>query len=275
MDTIPHDRPLSERRLVVYRKILADGGFRPVTWAKCRCKETGATYRVNGKHTSVMLSSMASIPEFYVTVESYEAETLEDVAKLYSTFDSQAQTRTAKDVYLSFAGTVPELRNVPGSLINVATSGICYGKFGDKIYSMTAPERGEVILDHVEFLTWLNDIMRPNVGNNSQIERMLKRSSVIAAMLLTWDKDPKKATEFWEAVRDETGPSPEDPDRRLARFLVVTAVNRGPGSRRNMMNRVDTREMFVKTLKWWNAWREGEKPKNVHYNPDHELPKAV
>lgn len=34
MDPAPHDRPLSERRLQVYERLLNEGRFRPVTWAK-------------------------------------------------------------------------------------------------------------------------------------------------------------------------------------------------------------------------------------------------
>src|SRR4051812_22803639 len=87
MEAAPHDRPLSERRLQVYEKLLYMGEFRPVTWASAYCVETGETYRVNGKHTSIMLSGLEVLPDFFVTIEEYECDTLQDVAKLYSTFD--------------------------------------------------------------------------------------------------------------------------------------------------------------------------------------------
>ena len=56
MDPAPNDRPLSEKRLQVYRRILADHQFRPCVWASVFCKDTNCDYRVNGKHTSLMLS---------------------------------------------------------------------------------------------------------------------------------------------------------------------------------------------------------------------------
>lgn len=37
MEPAPHDRPLSERRMQVYERILKDGSFRTVTWASVHC----------------------------------------------------------------------------------------------------------------------------------------------------------------------------------------------------------------------------------------------
>src|SRR5262249_19606940 len=108
MDPCPHDRPLSERRLSAYRALFLEGTFRPCTWARAYCEETRGWYRVNGKHTSTILSMMENIPEFYVTVEEYQCDSLNDVARLYATFDSKLQSRNARDIYISFAGTVPE-----------------------------------------------------------------------------------------------------------------------------------------------------------------------
>src|SRR5262252_2702873 len=83
MDPPPHERPLSERRLAVYEKLIRQGHFRPVIWATARCKETHGTYRVNGQHTSTLLSGLEDIPEFWAVIERYQCDTLEDVAKLY------------------------------------------------------------------------------------------------------------------------------------------------------------------------------------------------
>ena len=71
MENCPHERPLSERRLMVYEKLLKAGNFRPVTWATALCKETGMMYRVNGHHISTMISGLENIPDFYVIIERY------------------------------------------------------------------------------------------------------------------------------------------------------------------------------------------------------------
>jgi hypothetical protein len=270
MEAPPHDRPLSERRMMIYRRMFNDGLFRPVTWAKCLCKDINATYRINGKHTSILLSSMESIPEFYVTIESYQADDLEDVARLYSTFDTQVQLRTARDINRSFAASVAELRDMPANIINVAVTGISYARNLEMTYSLTPAERAELLLDHVEFVVWLHDI----ISIQTVSPKFLHRGAVVSAMLMTYDKNHKAATEFWTAVRDETGQTPDLPDRKLAKWLSQFNVNFGGGAQKPRTRKAENKEFLARALHAWNAWRKG-KSTELRYYPDAEIPAAV
>lgn len=271
MEPAPQDRPLSERRLEVYGKMLANGEFRPVTWAKAYCKEVKGEYRVNGKHTSTLLFGMDRIPEFYVTVEEYECDVLEDVARLYATFDSRMQTRTAHDINFSFAGTDPKLASLPHRTINLAVSGMAY--VFDPHSRETPPEKAERLLEYPEFVVWMDDILAGDrTDPKRQNSKHLARQAVIAAMFSTYQRSPEDATVFWNAVRDETGESPQCPDRKLARFLMTTGVNMGGGV--NRVKKVGTREMYAKSIHGWNAWRKDE-PTSLRYYEDAELPKAM
>src|SRR5262249_38333122 len=120
MERLPRERPMSERRLMVYRRILAAGDFRPVTWARAWCKDESVMYRVNGQHTSTLLmgviESDQELPPFFVTVERYECDTMEDVARLYATFDSSIGSRNSTDIILSFASTMPEINGLPSKV---------------------------------------------------------------------------------------------------------------------------------------------------------------
>lgn len=279
MEPAPNDRPLSERRLQVYQKLLAEGQFRPVTWASALCEETGDLYRVNGKHTSIMLSGLEEMPEFFITIEEYECDTLEDVAKLYATFDSAMQSRTARDIYMSFAATVSELKNVPIKAIQSAVTGIAMHKMGLEAYSRAQPvERAEHLLDHPEFVIWLAELMQgghsySETGSRSKQRcAHLLRQPVVAAMFATWSKAKQQASEFWSTVRDETGVSPTTPDRKLARFLVTTSMTRGgSGTYRGKLKAAGTREIYVKCLHAWNAWRKGEST-NLNYYAEAKIP---
>lgn len=267
MDAPPQDRPLNERRLMVYRKMLANESFRPVAWATCRCKETGGTYRINGKHTSTLLSSLETIPEFYAVVERYEAETLEDVARLYSTFDSKTQSRTASDINRAFAASVPELAILPTSLISLAVTGISYATWQDAYSSRVPAERAELMLDHVDFVLWLNDM----IGGKKETYRHLYRGPVVSAIFLTWQKSRKDAQAFWLAVRDETGESPSLPDRRLAKWLSTMNISFGMHSQGPSSRRSTPREFFVRCLHAWNAWRKGQAT-DLKYFPNAKVP---
>lgn len=284
MDPAPHDRPLSERRLQVYTRQFKDGLFRPCTWASAICKETGGVYRVNGKHTSTLLSGLDQLPEYYVTIEEYECDTLEDVAKLYATFDSNLQSRTARDIYLSFAATVTELNDLPANVIVLAVTGMSVSK--GKTYLNPAgttttrgqpADRAEVLLDHPEFVLWLHSVLSAGPDNprgrdgRSQSKHM-QRAPVVGAMFDSWNKAKTAATEFWSAVRDESGDSPQKPDRKLARYLLTAGVDMGAGVR-SRLRTVTPREMYVKCLHAWNAWRKGETT-NLNYYADKEVPTA-
>lgn len=250
MESVPRDRPLKETRLMVYSRLITDNQFGPVTWAKARCKETNCVYRVNGKHTSTLFSRMEPMPQLYVTVQSYECDTLDDVAKLYSTFDSKMQTRNANDIAMSFAGTVPELAILSRRLISHAVAGLAYREWQDESSGKQPQERAELLLEHSQFVVWLDEFFRGTAAYAH-----LDRAPVIAAMLGSYAKSQARSIQFWTTVRDETGESPNMPDRKLAKFLLTKSLS-GTGT---MPSRIVTRrEMYVKCIHAWNAWKKGE-----------------
>lgn len=271
MDEVPGDRALSEARLNAYRRMLNEGTFRPVTWAKCYCKETESTYRINGKHTSTLLSSLEVIPEFYATIEHYTADTMEDISRLYATYDSKLQSRTNFDINRAFASNIPEYANISMRLINTVISGIGYAKWQEGYWRKTAMERAEVILDEVEFVLWVASIMGSPYTNKAE---HMERAPVIAAMYFTWNKSHRDATTFWTAVRDETGDKPGMPDRVLARFLLSTGVDRGTSTQDKKKRGADRRTFLVKCIHAWNAWRRNQTT-DLKYHPDAKVPAAV
>lgn len=265
MDPAPHDRPLSEVRLKVYEKIIMAGGFRPVDWAAAYCKDTGSTYRVNGKHTSTLTSGMGldAVQDLYAVVSYYECDTLEDVARLYSTYDSKTQSRTANDINQSFASCVPQLEGVDSRTINLCTGAIWYSQILEAYKNMQQAERAEALLEHHDFVVWVYDLLGRNTSGKGKTAH-LKRMPVIAAMYSTWNKAPQVAKRFWEAVRDETGARPEEPSRKLAKFLLLNSTLNMRGDGKSGRYRVKEREFFVKSVHAWNAYRTDE-PTNLNY----------
>lgn len=255
MEPAPQDRPLSERRLQVYERVAREGGFRPCIWAKALCAETDQFYRVNGKHTSTLFSTLdlKELPELFAVVEEYTCDTLEDVARLYATFDSQIQSRNTGDINRAFAATIPELKDIPRLHINLIVSALAADKFGIRIYgSKQAAERAELLFDNVDFALWANEIITPKDA------AILRRVPVVAAMKGTYVKSKKAAEEFWCAVRDQTGPSPNTADRKLAKYLMTTNAIQATESARRQRYLADAREFYVKCIHAWNAWRKNE-----------------
>lgn len=274
MDPVPHDRPLNPKRVEAYRKMLAVGLFRPVQWATVHCNETQATYRVNGKHTSNLFAEYEDLPQsVYATIEHYHCDDLDDVARLYATFDSRTQVRTTNDINRAFAAIDPELSELPTKIINLCVTAIAYCKHGDNYAQIPAAERAECLLDEQNkaFVAWVHAVLG-NSGNR-EASRLLWRSSVVAAMHASYQKSRRDANEFWLAVRDGTGSTPKTPDRVLNRFLLGKAVL-GSKTARHSSGLVSPREMFVKCLHAWNAWRR-DTTTDLKYHAQAKIPAAV
>lgn len=279
MEEVREDRPLKERRLMVYRKVLQAGEFRPVNWAKVFVKEMNQEYRVNGKHTSTVFaeSDLSKCQKIIVVVEDYEVDTIEDAAKLYATFDSNLQVRNQSDVNRMFAASIPELKDRSQKFINLLVGAINYftnpglNTATDNSNRVTAAERAECMFDEIEFAEWLFEIIGEN---NYERERHLFRVPVIAAMRGCWGKSKSAATEFWKAVRDETGENPNLPDRKLAKWLTLMRVKGGGDGRTPSRFKVMPREFYVKCIHAWNAWRKKEST-NLQYFAAAKIPSFV
>lgn len=268
MDPAPDDRPLSENRLAVYRRIIAEGNFRPCQWAAAYCKETGGTYRVNGKHTSTLMATLDPLPELYAVVEYYECDTLHDISRLYSTYDSKIMSRNAADIYHSFAACVPALKDVSRQTIERVPSAICYATVKEGLKNTQPQDRAEALIEYPDFAIWVDKI----VGRSGAINGHLRRVPVMAAMFLTYRKAPRIALDFWTAVRDETGPTPDCPDRKLARWLILNSNNVTTRQATKLARfRIHDREYFVKCIHAWNAYRAGETTR-LNYHAKAELP---
>jgi hypothetical protein len=275
MDPVPHDRTLNPKRVEAYRKMLAAGLFRPVHWATVHCSETQSTYRANGKHTSNLFAEYENLPQpVYAIIEHYHCDDLDDVARLYATFDSRSQVRNTNDINRAFAAVDPELSELPSKIISLCVTAISYYRWGDSYSQKPAADRAECLLeeDNKKFVTWVYSILR---ASDIDSARLLWRSPVVAAMYASYQKSKRAANEFWLAVRDGTGATPKVPDRFLHRFLLSKAVNTGRGAAgRRGRDLAGPREMYVKCLHAWNAWRRGLTTE-LKYHAQAKIPAAV
>lgn len=275
MEPAPRDRPLSEKRLQVYRRILKDGNFRPVTWASVWCKETNCLYRVNGKHTSVMLGTTEKLPEFYVILERWQCDTLNDVAALYGTYDSNLSSRTSNDINMSFASAIPELRDMQPKYVNLTVSAASFIRWEEgERYKVPAAERAEQLVERSDFCIWLRKVCGSvDTKSNTAPAKHILRSPVVCAMMATYDRSSTRgaATDFWTQVKTESAANRDDPTRVLARYLVRVVMGSSRGSEKKVAGH---REVYVKCLHAWNAWRNGEAT-SLNYHASANIPALV
>lgn len=254
------DRPLNERRITHYLAELAEGRFRSPEWATAKSLESGGRFRVNGQHTSTMFSRMDAVPELSAVVSHYKCDTDVDVCTLWGTFDSKSVTRSVLDINHAFSSIVPEFADVPSKIINVCVSGINfhesggeYGMMNKRAYSV----RSRAMIDNQDFVRFVRSL---DIADNDNAH--IRKTGVVAAMFGTWLKSKPKCGQFWRAVRNEDGASPNLPDRVLAKWLRSVPAY-GTGRTRS----VAPREMYAKCIMAWNAWREGVTLVSLKYGP--------
>lgn len=277
MDAAPSDRPVKPRIIESIRRCVEEGTFRTCEWASVYCKETKKEYRVNGKHTSTVLSGMnGQSPHPNVVLSRFECDKVEDVARLYSTFDTRLSVRSTGDINRIYAASNPELAHIRSGIITACVYGMSYAMWGEAYQSKLADERAELLLTNVEFVKFV-DRLTDVPGRRGKVARgfdHIKRGPVFAVMFRTFEKSKSDSKKFWEEVRDETGADPEMPTRVLAKWLRGVSVRGTNG--RGLLGKVkkDTtlpRDMFVKCIHAWNAWRTNSAT-DLKYYPKADIP---
>lgn len=267
MEPAPNDRPLRESRMQVLRNVIKEGQFRTGEWASVTCKETGKEYRVNGKHTSTILNEMnGEFQPIHITLARFEADTLEDVARLYGTFDTKESTRSVGDISRSVAAANTDLATIPTKTINLAVVGLAFEQWGLNMHKQQPLQRCLLMLDSPDVVLFIDGLFHGDYKH-------ISRGPVVAAIVKTYRKHQGQAEQFWEAVRDGDG-KVGSPERTLEKFLNRCTVNLGGGSIPKGKKIVGFKECHTKCLHAWNAWRR-DTTTDLKYFENAPIPAAV
>jgi hypothetical protein len=224
----------------------------PLTWAVAYCEEDGNTYRVNGQHTTKLLSSYPfdKIAHLYVHVHRFTCKTLNDVAALNGCYDAPMSAKTANDTYKSFAASEQRLDAVSDTLINNAAAALAMAILNDVASKdTTAEQRAKLVLENVDFTLWF-----PQFLCNKADYKLMRRSAVIAAMYDTYMASVEKATVFWSLLRSGNEPA-SSPVGRLREFLMTYKC----GSRQAERQATATTPAIMRDIcvDLWGKWLDG------------------
>jgi hypothetical protein len=258
MTPAPGDRGLRPKRYEKHKRAHERGHLRSPSWCKAYCRETKETYRCNGNHTSRLFLDLGEDElrrrQYEVFVEVFECDTLQDVAHLYNTYDSPATIRNQADMTQAYAASNSHLSTISRRKINAFVSGLAYA-YGPLPGMCSSAE----LLDGNELVVlWLDQFF---VGSSPITKAMFKKA-VISAMILTYERDRAASDHFWRAVRDGYEANPIAASRTLQLFLL-SASN------------FDPREVHVKCIHAWNAYRRGETLAILKFHPSAPNPKPI
>jgi hypothetical protein len=254
MKSIPRERPLSPIRLQrLYRKISESGSI-VFFWASAVCD--GVEYRVNGQHSSFLLSTHPNIidEDMRASCQVYHCENMQAVVDLYQMFDHSDQSRTASDANQAQASIYPELEGVNRRVINLCVTVFAREKWGIRYAHIPKEHRSKLLGDNLDFVRFLQDVRTATKGG----WKLLKRGPVVAAMFQTWKKNRRESMKFWCLVASGEGPRADSPDRKLNAYLLSTGVNSGRGKSTKGINGSEPFDvMLARCVTAWNAWRKG------------------
>lgn len=269
MERAPHDRELQPRRLEHITRIINEGRLRPPEWVCAYCTATGVTYRINGKHTSTVISGLNKIPDYLKAITSkYECQTLEDVADLYATFDAKFTTRSVRDIYTVFGQSHPDLVEVQSHVLAICAAGIAYSTYENGATRVPTEEKARKLLEYSDFVLFV-----ASLSIRAAEYRWLARSSVVAAMHKTWQKSKTGCVSFWKSVRDGDDPDPQSSSRVLQRWLMTSSLS-SKSAVFTEGSRVTDHEMLSRCILAYNSWRKG-KALETRYYADKPTPEVA
>ena len=254
------ERPIKKMRLRELEDKLDLGLFYAPRWSFAEFE--GRRYRVNGQHSSLMLSETRKFPDsMQVVWDEFLADSLEDVADLFSQFDPRLCVRSRGDVVGAHGSCHKELEEVTPSKLVKIMGGVTYGLTdGVGVRSVSDNNKGRMVHEHTAFASWVNQFLG---------KLWTFKTPVIAVMFRTYSVDAMVAKCFWQDVYDESAPDNDDPTRVLANFLRDNMKGRNFNGRG-----FDSKAFYCKCIHAWNAYRSGKKTK-LNYFPNAVIPKVL
>jgi hypothetical protein len=223
---LPGEREVKRQRVKFLQGLLDHNAFAAPSWARGRCLEDGLMYRLDGQHSSAMLSELdeRDIPlGLMIQMATWEFDTVSrDAVDLFNMFNNPRSARTNEDVMGVFRAGVPALSHLSRKfLVNVA-NGIHVRETekwedGDEDALGPYPPRDHGLYygaeQSVAVALWLSRFQ----GTKNQ--SFLTQPAILAEMIHEWAVNEALATTFWTVVFTEFGEhDPSHPARVLAEF---------------------------------------------------------
>ncbi len=257
LEASPTERTLDPGRIKMLRERAEAGQLISFQWSTARLGEH--RYRMNGQHSSEMLSALNGIfPEgLKVHIDDYHVDDRDSLALLFRQFDNRKSGRTPNDVSGAYQGLYDDLRDVSRKAAKIAVEGVAWydrhieglpAPSGDDIYTLF----GQANLHG--YIRWIGDLFSIKTPE-------LYRQTVVAGMYGTYTKNEAEARKFWaEVVRGGAEYEENHPTTVLDAWL--RQVKEDEKSRRDMK----PGNYYQAVVYAWNAFREGKSLTTIKFD---------
>lgn len=241
-------RPINQRHLEQIKRALTENSFRTgsiaVVFLKNE-KNKKIKLLVNGQHQLKSIIDLNSM--MIANLEEIECDSWEDVAEVYSTYDQGG--RGLYDLINPYSDALGI--QWPTTLTRLILSG---GLYKDGRIGWDRQRKVACLHDYLKIGDFIFSIFSVNGKIDWKDCSHISRRVVIAAMMVTAEKNREAARNFWTDVRDGVDVKKTDAARTLRDFLMGFSIDHGRGSQYS--KKATEKEVYRKCLVGWNAFRK-------------------
>jgi len=242
----------------------ADIGIAHCTW-------NGKAVMVNGQHICTM--ALRSEVAVYATIEHAYCDNDRQLADYYAQFDSQASSRTLRELVDIRAVALSLTNQVHVTIPRRVVSGAVFNIPGAPKWS--AERKAQLLDTRYDLCIATDRLLQTDMPGWTAVAKHFGRNAAWASLERTYIADKKTECanywfEFWRDVLYGTGLAPDMSRLHLRDFLIL-AKERGRGYRGT---RICDREVLQKCMRAWNLFMRDEPCFRLIYSPTQPIPPA-
>ena len=241
LNRFEHQRSICPKRLANLERVMKEGLFTDAAIIVAS-NGSGQDFLLNGQHCSTGVRNTGI--SVNITLLQYACKDKAEMSHLFRQIDDGMNTRSILEVLnveRNIIGKGYWLRTTAPLLVTaVSLLEIQFANMGNA--RMSRDRKAEILTTYMEVGDFIDNIV--GASTRDMTVRFLRRGSVVAAMIKTYQKRKHSAQIFWEQVRDGIGLNRNSPQLRLRNYLMAITLQ-GKGQ---------NRQVFVKCIHAWNAY---------------------
>lgn len=262
--SLPGERALNPRRAAYLMDQICGGTFTCPNWFLGICREDGKKYRLDGQHSSHVLSHLPKGVPFpaglKAIIQTYEFDSVkEDGFALFNLFNHPRSVRNNIDVIGIFRAQHSDLNAVSRELMSKLLAGV--NLYVAKHGGPATPSRYRGMLadaeEHREFILWGSQF------EGTKNQGWLSKPGIVEEMYEDFLGNREAAEEAWYLTFTESHPEP-DHDTRLA-AEDFKRISQRPRGLKTTAFKARAHKMWTRFLKTYS--KAAESSEDVHSGP--------
>lgn len=263
LQSLKRERPFDQDHCQTLRDHMVLGTFNWELVLLGLIHYNGAWHRCNGQHTAMAaLSAIIADKEFvpgYVKVLTYRAETLEQVRRIYASFDTNKPRTSAHLLAVLTEGSSLE-RQITLPYLQKYAAGFRHWQYGPREAGRQR-HSPETLIRHFQstrynaLLLAVHSVATKKVTDQNRFSLL---SGCVAAMFECFDKQPRKGPEFWGKVLSGLNMA-SDTDPAFWLRTMYSTVHLRKARQNKGWKQYSQEDNYRLSIVCFNKWLQGDK----------------